>query len=283
VTRLLVLLGDPVAHSLSPRLQNAAFRAAGVDGVYLPLRVGGDDLAGLLRGIARAGGGGNVTLPHKERAHDAVEVRSPAAHRTGAVNTFWLEDGRIHGDNTDVEGFVVAHGALAPPPGPILVLGAGGAARAVLAGLSLLPAEARGPVTLWNRSPRRAVELVVRFAEPGTSGDEPLPVSAAEGPAPPAHPWSLVVNATSLGLREEDPLPLDPGLLSPDAAVLDLVYRPGRTRWVRAAAERGLRSADGTTMLAAQGRAAFRRWWGFDPPEDAYASALAGVTAEPPR
>ncbi len=280
MTRLLALLGDPVAHSLSPRLQNAAFRAAGVDGVYLPLRVGGEDLAGLLRGIARAGGGGNVTVPHKERAHAAVEVHAPAAARTGAVNTFWLENGRIHGDNTDVEGFVAAHGALAPRPGPVLVLGAGGAARAVLAGLALLPEEARGPITVWNRSAERALALAGHFAAEGPSGEDALAVTVAEGAAPHGGAWSLVVNATSLGLRDDDPLPLDLSDMGPGAAVLDLVYRPGGTRWVRTAQERGLRSADGLGMLVAQGKAAFRRWWGFAPPGDAYEATLVEVAAE---
>ena len=107
-TRVLTLLGDPVAHSASPELQNAAFEASGVDGVYVAVRCGPEDLAGFMRGLAKAGGGGNVTIPHKEKAATFLDVRSEAVRRTGACNTFWGDEaGRVHGDNTDVEGAMV--------------------------------------------------------------------------------------------------------------------------------------------------------------------------------
>ena len=163
-TRLLALLGDPVGHSLSPAFQNAAFAAAGVDGVYLALRCGAGELPGLLRGIARAGGGGNVTLPHKEAAAAAVDRRTEAVERTGACNTFWLREGAVWGDNTDVEGFSAAAEALlgAPPAGArVLLLGAGGAASAALASLT---AQGAAQVVVANRSRPRAEALVERFA-----------------------------------------------------------------------------------------------------------------------
>ncbi len=104
-TRLLALLGDPVGHSLSPLIQNAALRHTGADGVYVALRCAAEDLLSLIRALARAQGGGNVTLPHKEKAASVVDVPSEAVRRTGACNTFWGgPDGRVHGDNTDVEG-----------------------------------------------------------------------------------------------------------------------------------------------------------------------------------
>src|SRR5690606_22711034 len=107
-TRLVALLGDPVSHSLSPTFQNAAFDAAGLDAVYLALRVSATELPGLLRGIAHAGGAGNVTVPHKEVAARAVDVPTEEVVRTGACNTFWCEGDRVHGDNTDVTGFLRA-------------------------------------------------------------------------------------------------------------------------------------------------------------------------------
>jgi shikimate dehydrogenase len=268
MTRLVALLGDPVAHSLSPALQNAAFRAAGVDGVYVALRTGADELKGLLEGIARAGGAGNVTLPHKARARAIVEVATPAAVRTGAVNTFWLEGGRIHGDNTDVEGFRMALADLVPEGvrgARVLLLGAGGAARAVLA--ALVDAEV-DEVSLWNRTPERARALASDFEASGLSL-RLLP--AAPGPG---HPAALVVHATRLGLDAADPLPLAVEALPRGAAVLDLVYGAGETRLVRDARAAGHRAADGGTMLVGQGAAAFRRWWGQEAPLEAYHEAL---------
>ena len=133
-TRVLALFGDPVEHSASPEIQNAAFIEAGVNGVYIAVRCATEDLAGFMRGLALAGGGGNITLPHKEKAAAIVDVSSEAVRRTGACNTFWGQDGKVHGDNTDVEGFRRALRIFVDGPSQgirALVLGAGGAARAV--------------------------------------------------------------------------------------------------------------------------------------------------------
>ena len=118
-TRVFAILGDPVAHSLSPAMQNAAFRVSGLKAVYVPLRCAADDLPGLLRALSRAGGGGNVTVPHKEAAARAVDRCEPAADRLGACNTFWGEDGACVGDNTDVAGVLAALDDLEAPPGAL--------------------------------------------------------------------------------------------------------------------------------------------------------------------
>ena len=131
-TRVFALIGDPVSHSSSPTIQNAAMRELGLDGVSVALRASWEEMVGFVRGLAMSGGGGNITLPHKEKAATVVDIRSPAVKRTGACNTFWYEDGKIHGDNTDVEGFSRALEVFlgGPPEGQkVLVLGAGGAAR----------------------------------------------------------------------------------------------------------------------------------------------------------
>ncbi|MGB1780392.1 MAG: shikimate dehydrogenase, partial [Longimicrobiales bacterium] len=163
-TRVLTLLGDPVAHSASPELQNAAFRAAGVDGVYVAVRCAPDDLVGFMRGLARAGGGGNVTLPHKEKAATILDVRSEAVRRTGACNTFWGDDeGRVHGDNTDVEGFRRALKTFLEGPTAgirVLLLGAGGVARAALAALV---EDGVGEILLHNRTQERARAVARRI------------------------------------------------------------------------------------------------------------------------
>jgi shikimate dehydrogenase len=269
-TRVFALLGDPVSHSLSPRFQNAALRAAQLDGVYVAMRCTAAELPGLLSGLAGAGGGGNVTAPHKEVAARTVQRRTEAVEATGACNTFWLDDGRVCGDNTDVEGASAAVRALLGRPAAgarVLLLGAGGSARAVLHAMSLEGAER---VVILNRTPARAEGLIARGGRARTS------VSVAASSAELAgERFDLVVNTTSLGLRSEDELPLAvDGEVAFDAA-LDLVYAAGGTRWVHALAERGLACADGTEMLLMQGAASFRRWWGTEPPVDAMRRALA--------
>jgi shikimate dehydrogenase len=282
MTRVLCLLGDPVRHSLSPRLHNNAMQEAGLDGVYVAIRTEPRGLPGLLRGIAWGGGAGNITLPFKTLAHDSVDDRTPAALRTGAVNTFWLEEGRIVGDNTDVAGFVVALGRLAggarerSGPGRALLLGAGGAARAALAGLidSGVP-----EIGVWNRTGARAEELVRAFRGPNQDlrrVDDParwFREGGEEGPV-------LVVNATSVGLRPGDADPLPLSILPRNAWVLDLVYHPSETAWVRRARAMGFPAADGGDMLVAQGEAAYQRWWGEAPPEGSFHRTLESLRQE---
>jgi shikimate dehydrogenase len=266
-TRLFALLGDPVAHSLSPRMQNAAFRAAGADGVYVALRCDAATVSGLLTGIARANGGGNVTLPHKAAAAAAVEDRTEAVIRTGACNTFWLEDGRVRGDNTDVRAVAAVARDLVGDvrDAHAVIAGAGGAAAGAV--YALLDAGA-ARVVIVNRSPARAEELARRL----DPGGRRVAVSAL--PALAGTRFDLAVNATSLGLRAGDGLPLDLETI-PAAAALDLVYRPGETAWTRHARALGIPARDGTEVLLLQGAAAFERWWGGEAPLDAMRAALA--------
>lgn len=268
--RLIALLGDPVDHSLSPVFQNAAFREAEIAGVYVALRCGAADFRGLLRGIAAAGGAGNVTVPHKRRAAVAVDVATDAVHRTGACNTFWYEDRRVFGDNTDVAGFRAAAAALlggAPSGARVLLIGAGGAASAAAAGLAHDGADA---VVVLNRTAARAADLARRFD--GTGSRFTTRASAADLSG---ERFDLVVNATPAGGSGEDalPLPLDAPLAF--GAALDLAYAPGGTAWVRALRTRGIPADDGLEMLIHQGAAAFERWWGRPAPLDAMHAALA--------
>lgn len=269
-TRLLALLGDPVSHSLSPRFQNAALRALGLDAVYVALRCAADDVPGLLRGIARAGGGGNVTVPHKAVAAATVDRPSDAVLRTGACNAFWLEDGAVHGDNTDVAGVREAMTVLlgrAPTGARVLLLGAGGAASAAVCALADAGAER---IVLINRTTDRAEALAERFSAPGVRIDVAASADALAGDR-----FDLAINSTSLGLKPGDALPLDPDVSGPAVgAALDLVYAAGETRWVHAMRARGLPAADGKEMLIQQGAAAFRCWWGMDPPLDVMSAAL---------
>ncbi|MFW6206025.1 MAG: shikimate dehydrogenase family protein [Gemmatimonadota bacterium] len=258
-TRLVVLLGDPVEHSLSPQFQNPAIGAAGIDAVYVPLRCDADRFPGLLRGIAGAGGAGNVTLPHKTRAAGLLDRATAAVEQTGACNTFWAEGGWIHGDNTDVDGFARAARRLigSPAGARVLVLGAGGAARAVVLALIRERADA---IHLLNRTPGRA-RAVAEALDPG--GRRVAVIDTDRGVA--REGYDLVVNATSLGLDSGDPAPLDLDRPVRVGAVLDLVYRQGGTAWVREAETRQIPAADDLEMLLQQGAASFRQWFDRDP------------------
>lgn len=267
-TRLIALLGDPVGHSLSPRIQNAAIRAAGFDAVYLALRCDARALDGLLPGLARAGGAGNITLPHKERAAGLLDHPTRAVERTGACNTFWLEGDRVHGDNTDVDGFDAAVRVLIGPPAGarVLVLGAGGAASAAV--LALLDGRADA-IHLLARTADRAHALQERL-DPGGRKVQVL----TTGQALRREGYDLAVNATPLGLRHDDAEPMDLRRPARLGAILDLTYRPDGTAWARTARDMGIPAADGIEMLLHQAAAAFRRWFAADPDFDAMRQAL---------
>ncbi len=260
-TRVYALLGDPVAHSHSPLMYNAAFAEDGVDAVYIAMRCSDADVPTLVRAFAHAGGGGNVTVPHKARARVAIDRPTDAVVRTGACNTFWADDGEVWGDNTDVEGVRAAAGELigSPEGARVLLLGAGGAARA--AAVALLDAGA-ARVDVLNRTPHRAAQLVRGLGTPRLRVAHQIESA------------DLLVNATTLGLRPNDPLPIGRHFLQEVGAVLDLVYAEGSTPLVRAARELGVPAADGSTMLIAQGAAAYRCWTGRNAPVEVMQRAV---------
>jgi shikimate dehydrogenase len=243
-TRVFALIGDPVAHSLSPAMQNAAFRALGLRAVYVALRCAPDDVAPLVLALVHAGGGGNVTTPHKEAVARVVDRRLDDAVEVGACNVFWGEQGAVLGGNTDVEGLLRALEPLDPPPGPWLIVGTGGGARA--AAVAAVRCGAR--IAVSSRAPDRAAAFAGWVADRGAE------------PAAPAE-CHLVINATPLGLRADDPLPLDPGVVPHAAVAFDMVYRTGETPWVRAMRAAGRRATDGRGMLVAQGAGALERWF----------------------
>jgi shikimate dehydrogenase len=242
-------------------------RELGLDGVYVALHANSVDMVGFVRGLAMSGGGGNITLPHKEKAATVVDVRSTAVKRTGACNTFWFEDGKIHGDNTDVEGFSRALEVFlgGPPEGQrVLVMGAGGAARA---GLVALMDGGVGEVHLLNRTRDRARVVARRIGG--------ARVRVLDGPRDAdGQSYDLVVNTTRLGLDASDPLPLDLERLGRAGALMDMVYLPHPTPLVLAARELGIRATDGMEMLVQQGAVSFERWWGVKPPVDVMRDSL---------
>lgn len=262
----LVLLGHPVRHSLSPVFQQAALDAAGISLRYEVLDVAPDALDATLDSLIAQTAAGNATIPHKLALHARCDVRSAVAIRTGAVNCWWVEDGRLHGDNTDVAGFDDAVRTLlghVPSGARIALLGAGGAARAVATAVADWP---HATLVIRNRSSDRAHTVA-------TLG--PIGRTHVESDMSAALPdVDLVVNATSLGLDDDDPLVVDPAALRPGTACLDLVYRPAMTTWVRRARACGLPAIDGLAMLVGQGARAFERWTGVPADRDAMWRAL---------
>jgi shikimate dehydrogenase len=251
----IALLGHPVSHSLSPRMQNAALRAAGIRLTFEALDVMPADLGARLDELVAQRAAGNITVPHKEAALGRCARVSAIARRVGAVNTFWVEDGALIGDNTDVVGFhnaVVSLRGSPPAHSSITIIGAGGAAAAVLAAVAEWPG---CRVRVWNRTAARADALAARF--PNVAVAVPSLADALAGAA-------LVVHATTLGLNGDE-VPIDPALLPRGADVMDLVYRPGETTWVRVARSYGHRACDGVAMLVEQGALAFERWFGQPP------------------
>jgi shikimate dehydrogenase len=251
------VLGFPVAHSRSPAMMNAAFGALGMDWLYVHLPVPPGLFAETVRALPGSGyRGANVTIPHKVAARDAVDERTPAAQAIGAVNTLLFEpDGRMLGDNTDAGGLIDAiDGDLRGRRA--LVLGAGGAARAAVWALREVGAE----VTVWNRTPERAVALA-----------RDLEVRAVEA----GEPVDVLVNATSVGLRGEDPAEELP--LVDAALVVDLVYGAEPTALCRWAEARGARVVDGLEILMCQGARSLERWTNRPAPLDAMRAGAGRV------
>lgn len=266
----LALLGHPVSHSLSPTFQNAALQDAGIPLVYATRDVPPADLAKVLERARSERGAGNVTIPHKRAVFELCDVTTPDAQRVRAVNTFWVNDGVLHGDNTDIAGFdhavrnvfdrISIDPKAFPRPTRVTILGAGGAAYAVAAAVT---AWVNTELTVWNRSAPHAEELARWFDGTRVELDLLRSVQTAD----------LVINATPIGLHDND-LPVPVEVLRVDAVAYDLVYRQGGTPWVRAASQHRIRAADGIAMLVEQGALAFERWFGQPPNREAMWRAL---------
>lgn len=244
-TRLFVLLGRPVGHSVSPAMQNAAFQALGLDAIYAALDCAEEDVSVLARALASGGGGGNATVPHKQALATALTRPATRVARVGSANVFWGEEGALVGDSTDVDGVLEALKAIeAPAASTWAVVGTGGSARAVVGAA----AERGAKLVVRSRSPERALEFG-RWA--GTLG-------VALGTWEEA---DVLINATPLGLDGSRDLPVAPASAPRAKWALDLVYRRGETEWVRHCRAHGLRAADGREMLVAQGAASLERWF----------------------
>lgn len=260
MTRRCFIIGHPVAHSRSPLIHGHWLAEHGLAGSYERVDVPPAEVAGFIVRL-RAGEfvGGNVTVPNKEVVLPLLDEASETALAMGAANTLWMDGGKLRGDNTDAYGFLAHLDACVPGwagrSGIALILGAGGAARAVIHGLV-----ERGVsrILLVNRSPERAVELAASF--PGTVEARPWQdVAQLVGES------DLIVNTTSLGMHGQPPLEIDLSALRPGTIVDDIVYVPLETPLLAEARRRGGIPVDGLGMLLHQAVPGFERWFGVRP------------------
>jgi shikimate dehydrogenase len=255
------VIGWPVAHSRSPVIHRYWLKLYGLDGAYEMEAVRPEEIGGFLKGLGKLGyEGANVTLPHKEAALAAADRPDEAATAIGAANTLWLDTkGVPHASNTDSYGFMTHLSAESPDwnkgKRPVMVLGAGGAARAILHGL--LEAGA-AKIRLANRAEDRAEALAQGFGSRVSVVPWEERNKALAG-------CGLLVNATSLGMTGKPPLDLDLSALPLDATVVDIVYSPLQTPLLAAAKARGNRNVDGLGMLLHQAVPGFERWFGMRP------------------
>ena len=292
-TRVVAVIGDPVSHSLSPTLHNAAFEALALDWVYVAFPVPRDRAADAVAAVPVLGLAGlNVTMPHKEDVAGACHELTADAAALRSVNTVVaLPDGRTLGDSTDGPGFLdaLAEDGISVEGQAVLVLGAGGAARAVVLALG----RAGAAVTVAARRPdaaesaavlapgARAVPLgalavprALSTAGPSSIGERPSAALAVD----PAG-FSVVVNATPLGMSGGDPLPVDPEALHADQVVVDLVYHPADTPLLTAARAQGALAMNGLGMLLHQAARSFTLWTGQPAPLDAMRAAVTAALA----
>jgi shikimate dehydrogenase len=257
---VVAVIGDPIAHSLSPLLHNAAFAALGLDWVSVGFRVpGGEAQAALDAARALSLRGLSVTMPHKAEVAAHVNELTPTGRRLDAVNCVIVDNGRLIGDNTDGRGFLASlerATGLDPVGLRCLVLGAGGAARAVVVALADAGAS---DIAVWARRAEPANAAAELAGSVGRLG-EPEETATAD----------LIVNATPAGMAgtpaaDERP-PVDPASLSSDHVVVDLIYEPRRTAWLEACAGQGARTLGGLGMLVHQAAAQIEAWTGLEAP-----------------
>ncbi len=276
-TKIYGIFGHPVSHSLSPLMHNSAFAALGLDCVYTAFDVHPDDIGKAADAIRALGiSGVNVTIPHKQAIIPHLDEVSPDAKHTGAVNTVKNEGGRLTGYNTDVGGFMRdarEELGISPEGASVLLLGAGGAARAVISAFGMNGAKR---IAIANRTPGKAEKLAEEFGRffpdtviyPVDSGDE-IAMTKELGLT------DLLVNSTSGGMEGASVLEINIGALRESAAVYDLVYKPRETKLVKEAKALGRKAVGGLGMLLYQGALSFEIWTGENAPVDVMRKAIS--------
>ena len=276
-TKIVGIIGDPIKHSRSPQIHNAAIAALGLDYVYVPFHVQPDNLGAAIEGFKVINVVGiNVTIPHKQSVIPYLDEISREATLIGAVNTLIFKDGAIIGENTDAPGFLQAmeeDGLDIPQGGAAVVIGAGGSARAIVVALALAGVQT---ICITNRTVSRAVALATDLSE--KTGASIYGIGLDDPKLPNAVGTSqLIVNTASTSMDISHPLLIDPEWLEPQSIVYDIVYTPPETRLLQAAAEQDCHTIGGLGMLVHQGAIAFEKWTGVNPPVETMRQALQGA------
>lgn len=265
-TKVTGLFGYPVEHTLSPAMHNAAFEYLGLDYCYVPFLVKPEMLEDALKAVRALDlAGVNVTIPHKERVIQLLDAVHEEASFIGAVNTIQNTGGRLTGYNTDGRGFMesLVNAGVSVEGKAILIIGAGGACRAISYYLSEKAAE----LNIFDIDEKKVEKVVHDLSTIRTNVGRTRNLDTLEG-------FDLVINATPLGLRDSDPTPVDVSLVTDKMTVCDLIYK--KTPLLRAASEKGCKTLDGLGMLLYQGVLAFEIWTGIKPPVDIMRNAIAG-------
>ncbi len=265
-TKLVVLLGNPLGHSVSPAMHNRVFQKLGMDYCYLPVEVNEDNLEKVFSGLTRMNVAGfNVTIPHKIRIIEYLDELDPLAATIGAVNTICVKDGKTKGYNTDGEGFTRSleeETRISTRGKRFFLLGCGGAARAIA---MTLASQGADKIIICNRTIAKAEALAAEINEKIRNCAEVIE-QAVSSQSKALQNCHILINGTSLGMYpREDVLPIDESLLLPHLTVADIVYNPLWTRLLQSAKDRGCPIVPGLGMLIYQGAAAFKLWTGIEP------------------
>lgn len=265
-TKLVILLGNPLGHSISPPMHNRVFETLGMDYCYMPVEVNENNLKKVFSGLVRMNVAGfNVTIPHKIGIMELLDELDPLAATIGAVNTICVKDGKTKGYNTDGEGFIRSleeETKISTRGKRLFLLGCGGAARAIAMTLAFDGAE---KVIICNRTVAKAQALASEINEKIRTCAEVVE-QTSKSQAQALETCDVLINCTSLGMHpREDVLPIDESLLLPHLIVADIVYNPLMTRFLKSAEEKGCTVVPGLGMLIYQGAAAFKLWTGIEP------------------
>ncbi len=265
-THIVGIIGDPIQHTRSPQMHNAAFSKAGLDYVYVPFHVRSDDLGDAIAGFKAVNIVGiNVTLPHKQAVIPYLTSISREAELIGAVNTLTFVDDEIQGDNTDAPGVLRSleenDGMFVPVDEDVVILGAGGSARAVTVALALAGVAS---ITIANRTKKRAVSLAEEMHQKTGVPMHGIGLTDTQLPAA-LYRSTLLINTATASMDPKQRLLISPEWLQPNTAVYDIVYTPPVTPLMAVAAERGCQTLGGIGMLVHQGAIAFEKWTGVTP------------------
>ena len=264
-TQVCGIIGDPISHTVSPAMQNAAFQKLGLEFTYVPFRVTKEDLCQAIQGVKALNIRGlNVTIPHKIDVMPLLDEIDPLAEKIGSVNTIVNDEGSLKGYNTDASGFLKALLAakVRPDRKNIVILGAGGAARAIV----FILADQGANLTVLNRHPEAARKLTARLFALFRRKVEALELNR-ENLKTALNDAEVTINTTSLGMTPEtDATPVPARLIKPGQVVFDIIYNPPKTRLLYEAEKRGAKTIGGIEMLVWQGAAAFELWTGQKAP-----------------